>query len=64
MKAEETIHLLKLHLACISRQHTPDCKRECDNCELCVRKGKTMEALETGIKVIEWLEQKRKEQKK
>lgn len=64
MKAEETIHLLKLHLACIQRQHTPDCKRECDNCELCVRKGKTIEALDTGIRVLEFVEQKRKEQKK
>lgn len=64
MKAPEVIHTLKLHLACISRQHTPDCKRECDTCDVCARKGETSEALETAIKVLEFVEQKRKETQK
>jgi len=63
MLAPEVISNLKMHLACIQRQHTPECKRECDKCDVCLRKNATMETLETAIKVLEYVEQKRAERK-
>lgn len=63
MLAPEVISNLKTHLACIQRQHTPECNRECDKCDVCLRKNATMETLSTAIQVLEWFEQKRKEQK-
>lgn len=64
MLAPEVIQTLKLHLLCIQRQHTPACSRNCDQCDACVRKNKTTEALETTIKVLEWFEVKRSQVKK
>lgn len=62
MLAPDVINNLKLHLSCIQRQHTPECKRDCNNCDVCVRKNTTMEALDTAIKVLEFVEEKRKKQ--
>ena len=64
MLAPEVIQNLKVHKACIERQHTPACERKCDQCDVCLRKNATVETLAKAIQVLEWLEQKRKEQGK
>ncbi len=64
MLAPEVIRNLRMHKMCIERQHTPACQRKCDECDVCLRKNATIESLDKAIQVLEWLEQKRKEQGK
>lgn len=59
MKAPEVISILEKHLECIRRQHTPQCNRECQKCDTCATKSGTVEALETALKVLKYIEQKR-----
>lgn len=61
MLAPEVIHNLELHLECINRQHTPECNRDCVNCNVAVTKSVTAEALETALKVLRYVEKLRKE---
>ena len=61
MLAPEVIHNLKMHLSCIDRQHTPDCNRDCVNCDVALGKTPTKEALEKAIQVLEYVEKIRKE---
>ena len=60
MKAPEVIANLEKHLECINRQHTEKCKRDCYNCDACVTKSVTAESIETALKVLKFVEEKRK----
>ena len=53
MLAPELIQNLKVHKACIERQHTPMCERKCDQCDVCLRKNTTVETLAKAIQVLE-----------
>lgn len=60
MKAPEVIENLEKHLECINRQHTEKCNRDCRNCDVCVTKSVAAEALETALKVVKFVEERRK----
>lgn len=61
MLAPEVISNLELHIACIKAQHTPECNRDCVHCDKALSKTPTLETLDTALKVIKFVEQKRRE---
>lgn len=61
MLAPEVISTLEKYIACCKRQHTPECNRECQKCDICATKSQVIEALETALQVVKFVERKRAE---
>ena len=61
MLAPDVKRVLNLHLECIKRQHTPECNRDCVHCDALTRRSEVIEAIDTALKVVDFLERKRNE---
>lgn len=61
MKAEGVRKVLSNLKACSERQLVKRCTRDCLHCDLIMPINDVMEGLDTAIKVVDFLEKKRKE---
>ena len=52
MTKEEACSVMETERACVVRQDTPFCSRQCDKCDLCLPSGKIIEAYDTVIKML------------
>lgn len=53
MTNKEAIGVIKFEIACVNRQNTPRCKRDCANCDLCLPTEDVLEAFTRAIKALE-----------
>lgn len=60
MLAPEVISTLEKYTECCKRQYTPRCDRKCSQCDTCATKSQIIEAMETALKVIKFVEEKRR----
>ena len=63
MKADEVEKILLTEIDCLNRQKRQECKHDCIKCELSVSGDKLIEAVETSLNVVHFLEKKREESK-
>ena len=61
MKAEGVRKVLSNLKACSERQLVKRCTRDCLHCDLIMPINDVLEGLDTAIKVVDFLEEKRKE---
>ena len=54
MNNKEVIGIIKFEIACVNRQDTPRCKRDCANCDLCLPTEDVLKAFTRAIKALEF----------
>lgn len=64
MTNKEAIGVIKFEIACVNRQDTPRCKRDCANCDLCLPTEDVLEAFTHAIRALEKIEEIKEEEAK
>ena len=64
MNGAKAIEIQKKMLACVMRQNTPKCGRQCKSCDLLMGKLEVQEALSTSITAMEYLKARQEATKK
>lgn len=53
MTNRQAIGVIKFEIACVNRQDTPQCTRDCKKCDLCLPTEDVLQAYEMAIKALE-----------
>lgn len=64
MTNKKAIGVIKFEIACVNRQDTPRCKRDCANCDLCLPTEDVLEAFTCAIRALEKIEEIKEEEAK